>query len=67
MKFSGRGASDRGKFFTKKMLEKLKNHAVMRLYELVINDLRVRKVNFGDHFTLLPGARCQYRQFFPVW
>ncbi len=49
------------------MSRKLKNHAVMRLYELVINDFRVRKVNFGDHFTSLSGSRCQYWQFFQAW
>ena len=36
----------------------------MRLFELAINDFRVRKVNFGNHFTSLPGLLCQYRQFF---
>ena len=66
MKFSGRGASNRSKFLTEKMLGKLKNHAIMRIYELAINDFWVRKVNFGDHFTL-PGSRCQYRQFFRVY
>ena len=67
MKFSGRGASNRSKFLMEKMLGKLKNHAVMRIYELAINDFRVRKVNFGDHFTSLPGSRCQYWQFFQVY
>ncbi len=67
MKFSGRGASNRSKFFDEKMLGKLKNHAVVRLYELAINDFPVRKVNFGDNFTLFPGSQCHYRQFFRVW
>ncbi len=35
----------------------------MRLYELAINDFRVRKVNFSDHFTSLPSSRCQSAVF----
>ncbi len=46
------------------MLGKLKNLAVMRLYQLAINDFQLRKVNFSDHFTSLPDSQCQYRQFF---
>ena len=63
MKCFGGGVSNRSKFLMKKL--KLKNHTIMRLYELTINDFLVRKVIFGNHFTSFPGSRCQYRQFFP--
>ena len=36
----------------------------MTLCELAINDFQLHKVNFGNHFTSLPGWGCQYCSFY---